>query len=207
MKNKAPFTSAAVAEKIKKFEERTGYELVVAACHASDPYPGALWRGGVLIGLVLSALVLHFYNFHPRSLEILLVGAFILLVVTILRVLDLHRFFVLPSEAERETAEKASALFSQFQSSSLGHQAAILLFFSLNEHKMHLLIDRDLNSKLQAEDLHEILALLRTHFKKGDFQVGLENAIAVLEERVLAKAGKNPQPPTLSVENRIFWLD
>jgi uncharacterized membrane protein len=203
----APFTSAAVAEKIKNFEEHTGYELVVAACHASDPYPGALWRGGVLVGLVLSALALHFYNLHPRSLEILLVGACILLAVTVMRLLDLQRFFVLPSEAERETAEKASALFSQFQSSSLGHQAAILLFFSLNEHKMHLLIDRDMNEKLKAEDLHEILALLRTHFKKGDFQTGLENAISVLEEKVLAKAGKNPHPPVLSVPDRIFWLD
>jgi uncharacterized membrane protein len=203
----APFTSAAVAEKIKHFEERTGYELVVAACHASDPYPGALWRGGVLIGLILSALVLHFYNLHPRSLEILLVGACIMLAVNVMRLLDLQRFFVLPAEAERETAEKASALFSQFQSSSLGHQAAILLFFSLSEHKMHLLIDRDMNEKLKAEDLHEILSLLRTHFKKGDFQIGLESAISVLEEKVLAKAGKNPHPPLLSVPDRIFWLD
>jgi len=203
----APFTSAPVAAKIKKFEEHTGYELVVAACHASDPYPGALWRGSVLVGLVLAALVLHFYNLHPRSLEILLVGACILLMVVLLRTLDLHRFFVLPSEAERETAEKASALFSQFQSTSLGHQASILLFFSLNEHKIHLLIDRDLNGKLATEDLHEILALLRVHFKKGDFQTGLENAIGVLEEKILAKAGKNPHPPTLSVEDRIFWLD
>lgn len=205
--SQAPFTSAPVAAKIKKFEERTGYELVVAACHASDPYPGALWRGSVLVGLVLAALGLHFYDLHPRSLEILLVGACILLMVVLLRALDLHRFFVLPSEAERETAEKASALFSQFQSTSLGHQASILLFFSLNEHKMHLLIDRDLNGKLATEDLHEILALLRVHFKKGDFQAGLENAIGVLEEKVLAKAGKNPHPPTLSVEDRIFWLD
>lgn len=206
MKN-APFTSASVAEKIKKFEERTGYELVVAACHASDPYPGALWRGSVLVGLVLSALLLHFYSFNPRSLEILLVGLCILIAVVVMRALDLHRFFVLPSEAERETAEKASALFSQFQSSSLGHQAAILLFFSLNEHKIHLLLDRDMNAKLQPEDLHEILSLLRTHFKTGDFQTGLENAIGVLEEKVLAKAGKNPSPPTLSVPDRIFWID
>ena len=207
MNTKTHFTSAEVKNKIQQFEQNTGYELVVAACHASDPYPGALWRGSVLLGLLTSGLVLHYYNFHPRSLEILIVGACILLMVIVLRLLDWHRFFVLPSETERETSEKAHALFSQFQATSLGHQAAILLFISLNEHKMHLLIDRDLKEKISQEDLHEILALLRTQFKKGDFQKGLEEAIGVLEEKVLAKAGENPHPPALSVEDRVFWLD
>ena len=194
-------------QKISEFERQTGFELVIAAGESSDPYPGAVWRSGVLLGLAIASLILHFWAFEPRSLEVLLVGVCIGLAVFFMRVTKLSQHFVLPREAERETAEKAGEMFSHFQTGALGHQAAVLLFVSLNEHKMHLLLDRDLKEKMPDEDLHETLALLRLYFKKGDFQQGLEKAIDLLQQKILAKAGRNPAPPELSVPDRIFWFD
>jgi uncharacterized membrane protein len=206
MNKQEQITSALVSKRIKLFEEQTGFELIVAATKSSDPYPGAQWRGGLLLGLLVSALLLHFYAFEPRSLEVLLIGLIISLTVAGVKLSGLGRFFVLPSESERETWEKAQVLFSQFQSTKLGHEAAIMLFISLEEHKMHLLIDRALNEKISEQDLHEILSLLRVHFKAGQFDHGLEKAIGLLEEKVLLRVGKNPTPPQLSLEDRIFWF-
>jgi len=206
MNKHGQITSQLVTKRIQLFEERTGFELIVAAGTSSDPYPGAQWRGGLLVGLALSALLLHFYAFEPRSLEVLFVGLIVALSVAAVKLSGLGRFFVLPSEAERETWEKAQVLFSQFQSTTLGHQASILLFLSLEEHKMHLLVDQILHEKLSESDLHEILALMRLHFRSGQFDQGLEKAIGLLEEKVLARIGKNPHPPVLAVEDRIFWF-
>ena len=200
------FNSTEISAKIKKFEENTGLELIVAAGKVSDPYPGATWRGGLLIGLILSAILLHFYAFEPRSLEVILVGAIILLSVCLIKFAGLNRFFFLNSETERETSEKASVLFSYFHSKDLGHEASILLFFSFTERKIHLLIDSHLKDKINQADLFEIISLIRMHFKTKHYELGLEKAIETLEQKILAKVGKNPNPPKLSVEDRIFWF-
>lgn len=206
MDKKSQFTSPQVVEKIQQFEKNTGYELVVVAAEASDPYPGALWRSAIINALLVAALLFQFYTFTPRLIEVAIIAGLLGVFYLFFKLTGLHRFFILPSEAERETREKAESLFSRFQSSSLGHEASVLLFFSLSEHKMHLLIDRVLNEKLKEDDLLEILTLLRLHFKQGDFQHGLEKAIGQLEQKVLSKVGKNIHPPTLVIEDRIFWI-
>ncbi len=157
MDKKSQFTSPQVVEKIQQFEKNTGYELVVVAAHASDPYPGALWRSSIINTLLIAAIIFQFYTFSPRLIEILIIAGLLVAFYGFFRLTGLHRFFILPSEAERETREKAESLFSRFQSSSLGHEASILLFFSLSEHKMHLLIDtrRNIDFSISNHGPHE----------------------------------------------------
>lgn len=200
------FNTTGISEKIRHFEAATGFELIVAAAESSDPYPAANWRGGLVLGLAVSALVLHFYAFEPRSLEVLLVGLVIFACATLVRVTGAGRFFHLTAELERETSEKAAELFAHFHAKDLGHEASILLFFSFRERKIHLLVDSHLKAKLAPEDLHEIVALLRLHFRHQRIELGIEQAIEHLEAKVLQKAGKNPTPPVLAVEDRIFWF-
>ncbi|MBY0516832.1 MAG: TPM domain-containing protein [Bacteriovoracaceae bacterium] len=207
MKHKSQFTSPEVTHAISNFENTTGYELVVAVCTKSDPYPGAIWRGAVLFGLLCSILFLHFYDFSPKTLEVLVVGLFILVSVYVVKWTKLFHFFITSQESSRETREKAAELFSKFQSNRIGHQASLLLFFSLVERKMHLLVDKDLNEKLSPEDLQETITLLRMHFKQGNFQDGLKKSIEILEKKILQKAGKNPNPCQFEVPDRIFWLN
>lgn len=200
------FNTQEISEKIKRFEATTGFELIVAAAETSDPYPGANWRGGLILGLFFSSLLLHFYALEPRSLEVLLVGAIILVSTIIVKFTGLSRVFHLNSETERETSEKAAELFSHFHSRDLGHEASVLLFFSFREHKIHLLVDSTLKQKLTQEDLLEIIGLIRLHFRSQHIALGIEKAIETLEAKVLSKVGKNPAPPVLTVEDRIFWF-
>ncbi|MFP5459404.1 MAG: hypothetical protein ACLGG7_11775 [Bacteriovoracia bacterium] len=200
------FNTQGISEKIRSFEAKTGFELIVAAAESSDPYPGANWRGGLILGLIVSSLLLHFYAFEPRSLEVLLVGAVILACTMIVKYTGLSRIFHLNSETERETSEKAAELFSHFHAKDLGHEASVLLFFSFRERKIHLLVDSYLKEKLDQQDLLEIITLIRLHFRSQHIELGIEKAVETLEAKVLSKVGKNPSPPVLTVEDRIFWF-
>jgi uncharacterized membrane protein len=203
---KAPFETSQIESQIQQFELATGHELIVVGANASDPYPGAVWRGGLLLGLLVAGTFLHFFEFSPRSLEVLAVGALILLMATLLRLTGLHRFFVLPAEAQRETSEKALELFSRFQSKNLGHEAAVLLFFSMQEHKIHLLVDSDLNTKLNQADLDGIVELLQKEFHQRQFSDGISRSVGVLQETILEKVGKRPQSAENHVPNKVFWV-
>jgi hypothetical protein len=44
------------------------------------------------------------------------------------------------------------------------------------------------------------------HFKTKHYELGIEKAIETLELKILSKVGKNPHPPKLAVEDRIFWF-
>jgi uncharacterized membrane protein len=194
-----------VSQRISAFEKNTGYELIIAAAKSSDPYPGAAWRGALLISLLVSALILHFWNFEPRSLEVLLVGLVTLLFVMLLRKCHLHYYFALPSEIERETLQEAQATYSHFQSDSLGHHASVLVYLSLQEHKIHLLTAREL--QLSDEDLDLAIIKMSHKFKEGSYAEGLVEAIGVLETKILNKVGRNPHPIHLSIEDRVFWKE
>lgn len=202
----APFETKEIESQIQNFETATGHELIVVGTSASDPYPGAVWRGGLLLGLLISGVALHFYELSPRSLEVLVVGVLVVAMATILRLTNLHRYFVLPAEAHRETSEKALELFSGFQSKNLGHEAAVLLFFSMQEHKIHLLVDSDLNAKLSQADLDGIVELLQKEFHKRHFSEGISRSVSVLQGKILEKVGKRQQSAENHVPNKVFWI-
>ncbi len=203
MKN--PFESNEINQRISQFEINTGYELIIAAARSSDPYPGAAWRGALLISLLVSAIILHFWNLEPRSLEVLLVGVVTVSFVFFLRLLKLHYYFALPSEMERETLQEAQASFSHFQSGSLGHHASILVYLSLREHKIHLLTARDL--KLDDSVLESAIIKMSQKFKQGSYSQGLADAIDVLEKKILESVGKNAKPVTLNLADRVYWRE
>jgi len=203
MKN--PFDQPIVNQRISQFENNTGYELIVAAARSSDPYPGAAWRGATLLSLLISAIILHFWSFEPRSLEILLVGIIVLILVYLLRFLKLHYYFALPSEMERETLQEAQATFSHFQSESHGHHASILFYLSLRERKIHLLTSNDL--KLDESTLKEAVSTMSHHFKKGSYADGLVGAVDLLEKKVLQSVGKNQNENQFKVADRVFWKE
>jgi uncharacterized membrane protein len=203
---KIPFETTQIEARIRAFEENTGHELIVAAAPSSDPYPGAAWRGGLLLGLMAAGVALYYWELHPRSLEVLLVGAMALVMVALLRATSLHHFFVLASEADRETLEKSVQLFHGFRQEELGHQAALLLYFSMWERKLHLLVDGELKGKLSQEDLDGVVASIQSDFHKKDFAGGLTRGVTQLEELVLIKVGKRPQSAGNHVPDKVFWL-
>lgn len=206
MKQQAPFDVSGIETKIKNFEANTGYELIVTGTMSSDPYPGAAYRGGLLAGLLVAGLGFHFFEVHPHSLEILITGAAIALMITLLRVSGMYRYFVTPAEAMRETSEKAAELFSHFQSQNLGHQASVLLFFSMQERKIHLLVDSELKAKLSQEDLNEAVALMGQHFKAKNYAAGVAESVTTLEQKILAKVGKRAMQAENHVANKVFWF-
>lgn len=203
---KIPFETTLIEARIRAFEENTGHELIVAAAPCSDPYPGAAWRGGLFLGLIAAGLALYFWELHPRSLEVLLVGVLTLAMVALLRATSLHHLFMLPSEADRETLEKSVQLFHGFRQKELGHQAALLLYFSMWERKLHLLVDGELKGKLTQVELDGVVATIQSDFHRKDFAGGLTRGVGKLEELVLAKAGKRAQSAGNHVPDKVFWL-
>ncbi len=206
MNARPPFDVAQAEENIRAFESSTGYELIVAAVPTSDPYPGAAWRGGLLLGTLLAGLWLHFYELNPRAWEALVVAGCVAAATYLLRLTGFHHAFLWQAEADRESAEKAATLFSRFQGGGMGHQASILLFFSLGDHRIHLLVDRELAQKLPQADLDEIVEALGTPFRRRDYGAGIALSVDLLERKILNKVGKRPESAPDQVANRVFWL-
>ena len=53
---------ALVEDRLKQFESKTGCELLLVITNASDPYPGASWRFGLIGGFIIS-LIFSFKSF------------------------------------------------------------------------------------------------------------------------------------------------
>lgn len=196
-----------INKKIETFETQTGTELIVCVVKISDPYPGAYWRGGVVIGSALGMLFDHYYHLSSMELCLLTQLLFVLGTTFILKQTGFFQFFLLPKETERESREKALSLFSGFQT-QLKEQNSIMLFLSLTERKIHLLVDENIKEFLSEEDLIKAVEHLSTAFKGKKFDQGIEGLITELQSILMAKipADKRKSSGGNALENRIYYF-
>lgn len=205
MKN--PFENRPDLEaSIRRFEERTGLELIVAATPVSDPYPGASWRAGAVLGTLAALALIPFTPWESYVAHVLLTAALIGLAAQGLAGSRLHHLFLLPSEVERETSEKAAQIFSQFQRQDQIHRASLLVFLSLAEHRFHILVDGALTELVPQRELESLVTLFSAEFKQAHFCEGLTAGIAKLEAHLLRHIGKQADRGEATVADHVFWI-
>lgn len=178
-----------VEDRLKLFETNTGCELLIVITNASDPYPGASWRFGVIAGFVATFIFSYYLEFHHAW-----VWPIAMLVVTCFMTWVGHfswakRLALSDWEIQRECKEKALELFHTLGSSKVSHKVTAMIMVSTLEKNIQLVIDEKLKTEITQEELDELVELMKVNFKKGNVGLGLNRSIEKLEAKILKDFG------------------
>lgn len=178
-----------VETRLKQFEAATGCELLIVITNASDPYPAAPWRFGVVSGFMLSLLFAYYFEFH----QVLLwpVSFFLVtLLMTWIGHFDWAKKYALAEwEVARECREKAIELFHSLGTSKTTQKVTAMIMISVLERRIEVLVDEKLKSEITQAELDELVDIMKKHFVKGHMGIGLVQSIESLEVKILKDFG------------------
>lgn len=178
-----------VESQLKKFEENTGCELLLILAKESDLYPGASLRFGILAGFILTFSFSLFFEFHHGyywPLAMLLATIFMIWVG---HFKWFKKFALSEVETDRETFEKALECFHTMGTSRVSHRVTAMIYVSVLEKKIFVLVDEKLKEKISQSELDELVSIMQGHFKQGHMALGFTESIKSLEEKILKDFG------------------
>lgn len=170
---------------ISAFEEKTHSELLIVVNSKSDPYPGASLRFGIACSLAITFLLSVFIDFQFNFLIPIITLTLFFLFNIIGRLNVILRLCVTEEEKVREVEEKALETFYLLGANRTEHRATSMIYFSLLERKVYVMVDKAINRKLEREDLKKIVEIVQEEFQQKNYYMGFETAIETLERLVL----------------------
>ena len=178
-----------VESQLKKFEENTGCELLLILAKESDLYPGASLRFGIIGGFILTFCFSLFFEFHHGYY-----WPIAMLLVTLFMIWTGHfsgvkKFALSDVETERETFEKAVECFHTMGTSRVSHKVTAMIYVSVLEKKIFVLVDEKLKEKISQSELDELVTIMQGHFKQGHMALGFIDSIKSLEDKILKDFG------------------
>ncbi len=175
----------AVHEAVAAAEKLTVGEILPVIVERSDPHPGADWLAALCFLLVGSGLLARWLPWgHPMLLLIsqLMMGALGFALARLLP--DFKRLFIFEDRASSVSEEQA---FQEFYGNGLHRTEAatgVLLFVSLLEHRVIILADEGIDSKVDAEFWAGTDDAILDGVRKGSLRNGLVAAIQLTGERL-----------------------
>jgi len=93
--------------------------------------------------------------------------------------------------------ERAVAMFSKLRVWDTEHNTGVLIYLLLAEHRIEIVADRGLNRHVSADEWQHVMETMRTAFKAGQFEAGLNRAIdevdaLMLQHLAAVEGGANP---------------
>lgn len=188
-----------IKEAVSSAETRTSGEIVPFIVPRSDHHEVAIWRGAGAFALLAYAAVLALRwvsgwggtqlteGFMPVLLIIVvaLIGAAFVYFVPTAR-----RFFAGQNRLAVATHRRAMQAFIEKEVFMTRERTGILLFVSLFEHRIEVVGDVGINSKVDSEDWIGVVATIQKHLKAGRLADGLVEGIhqcgALLEKAGVA---------------------
>ncbi|MFP5385413.1 MAG: hypothetical protein ACLGHN_05000 [Bacteriovoracia bacterium] len=178
-----------VESQLKKFEENTGCELLLILAKESDLYPGASLRFGILAGFILTFSFSLFFEFHHGYYWPLAMLLAIVLMIWVGHFKWFKKFALSEVETDRETFEKALECFHTRGTSRVSHRVTAMIYVSVLEKKIFVLVDEKLKEKISQSELDELVSIMQGHFKQGHMALGFTESIKSLEEKILKDFG------------------
>ncbi len=173
-----------IEQSVKEAEARTSGEIIPYAVHASDPYDEAIWRAGMTFGGVTLAVfvLIHLFSNSWQTFDLIQVAlgtlAGSLLGVVVTSYADgAKRFFAGNKLMERRVAQRAAQAFLEEEVFDTRDRTGILIFLGLLEHKVVVLGDSGINSKVQKSDWEGIVKMIVDGMRSGKPADGLIGAI------------------------------
>ena len=194
-----------ISETIREVETKTAGEVAVMVVDRSDTYPEARIMAGILLGALLALIIAD--RFFHDSLWIFVplttILAFILgwgakFVPSVLR------FFVPADRLESRVQDRALRAFYEKGLYKTQDDTGVLFFISLFEHRVWILADEGIYSKITHDDLQEYAQDIARGVKSGTATAALcreiHNVGAVLAEHFPIKPGDINE-----LSNRVFF--
>lgn len=172
-----------IAEAVRQVELRTSGEVAVVVVDESDTYPeGRILAGGVLGGLLALAvtdlwLADNLWLFVPLALGLTALCGWLVGWLPLL-----HRFFVNPARLEGQVAEQALVAFYERGLYKTRGATGVLFFISLFEHKVRVLADQGIYTKISQATLQEYADDVARGVKSGNATAALCREIARIGE-------------------------
>jgi putative membrane protein len=176
-----------ISETIREVEARTAGEVAVMVVDRSDTFPEARIMAGILLGGLLSLIITD--RFIDDSLWFFVPLTAILALIIGLGagfVPAALRFFVPAGRQEARVQERALRAFYEKGLYKTRDNTGVLFFISLLEHRVWLLADEGIYSKIPQADLQEYAQDIAKSVKSGTTATALcreiRNIGAVLAE-------------------------
>jgi len=174
----------AVRRAVAAAEADSGGEIVPYVVAASDPYPGAAWKGAAL-GAIAGALAgwavhraggfwggnLLFWMLLPPAAG----GALAFLAVYL--VAPLRRALAGAELVELRTRRRAAAAFLEQEVFATADRVGILLFLSLFERRVVVLADSGIHAKVEAGEWDSIVAQIADGIRRGEAEAALVQGV------------------------------
>jgi len=185
----------ATAARVAQVEARTGVEVVAAVVGKSHAYPQLPWKAFALGAVIAGFAVVLSDALRPdwvtawtvllQTVAVLAVGAAGALLVVF--VASFARLFLRPPRRDFEVRRYAEVLFLQKELFATRERIGVLLLVSLFEHKVEILPDRGLASRVTAADWHRVIARMMPLLQDRHAAAALLAGLAAMEEMLVAK--------------------
>lgn len=194
----------ALADDVRAVEKRTGAELVLVVATESGRYDraetvvGAIGAGALL--LVVDAVMVGdaWSGGAPLWAQSLAVGAGLLAGSIGASVFPaLRRPFVPAAEIDEEVERAALAAYAAAGVGETTHGAGLLLYFSLRERRLHVLVDAAVRKVVDDGFAARLVEVATAELKKGARAAAIRAAV---EEAGRALDGKLPTRPDAAGE-------
>ena len=174
-----------IADAIEAAEAKTAAEIVPYVVVQSDTYPAARWRGGVLGALLaLSAAALIRATSLPLASSLTDLVAFGSALVAGLAgavaagtLPPLLRALTPSDELGRAVYRRALEAFLEHELFDTPERTGILLFVSLNEHRIEVLADRGIDAQVDASAWTDVTDHIRQGIEDDRLTQGLLRGI------------------------------
>jgi uncharacterized membrane protein len=178
-----------VEGQIRRFEDKTGCELLIVVADECDPYPAAAWRFGVLSTFLITLIFSYSFEFHSPWMWPLGIFSTLFFMTWVGKHSFAKRLSLSDWEINRECREKAIELFYTLGHSKVSHEMTAMIMISRLERNIQVLVDEELRKELTQQELDELVIVMREHFKSGHMALGLCSSIEKLESKILLDFG------------------
>ncbi|MBG59673.1 MAG: hypothetical protein CME67_04105 [Halobacteriovoraceae bacterium] len=194
-------------ERVAQFENNTGAELVLAVANESDPYPGAVLRSALFLSFFTTLLLSYFIEFGYSYLYIVSQLILTFLFLPLSRMKLFKSWALVDSEVDREVKEKALEVFFTHCSEKASHSNETLIYTSLYEKRIEVLVGKNIKEKILQEDLEEIVNKIKDGFGKKSYLKAYRDGLELLESKLLeAFPEKVSQSGADELSNSVLWL-
>lgn len=191
-----------IADAIREAEAATAAEIVPYVVVQSEAYPAARWRGGVFGALlvvgaaaVLRAAPISVLTPYLADLPVLAAGLAAGLTGAVVAgaVPPLLRALTPADEMGRAVYRRAVEAFLEHELFDTDGRTGILLFVSLNEHRIEVLADRGIDAQVDEAAWADVTDHIRRGIETDRLTKGLLNGIECCG-RVLDEHGLEASP-------------
>ncbi len=190
----------AVRRAVAAAEAESGGEIVPYVVAASDPYPGAAWKGaalGALAGALAGWAVYRLGGFWGGQLPFWMLlppaaGAALAFLAVHLAP-PLRRALAGAELVELRTRRRAAAAFLEQEVFATADRVGILLFLSLFERRVVVLADRGIHARVEAGEWDALVARVADGIRRGEAEAALVEGVRACGA-LLARHGFTRRP-------------